>query len=190
VSTALIVRAALILALPTIGFLGGVQIFARLSGLQAVEKRLEEHAEEKDRKALYQRWGYDRCAVDRHWGSLDAGTRKVERRVLELDLLFPFVYGGACAVAFLLGWATLGRPVSPAWILLPVALLLAADWTENVALLNQLARYVPGDPESLQTTWVRAASLATTAKLTLLLAVVVSIPAMALAVLVHGAKEG
>jgi hypothetical protein len=90
----------------------------------------------------------------------------VERRFQELDLLFPFVYGGLLAAALLLAWARLGRSFSPAWVLLSLALLMFSDWTENLVQLAQLTRYEHGQP--LAPHWIRVASTATILKLALL----------------------
>src|SRR5215208_5929885 len=108
-----IVRAVLIAALPGIVFLGGAQMITRLSGRDRVVERLGGLAE-GDRKPLNQRLHYDRTAVDRHWGALDAGAFAAEARFLEMDLVFPLLYGAAFLASLLIGWAALGRPFNPA----------------------------------------------------------------------------
>jgi len=55
--------------------------------------------------------GYTRQDAAKYWASLEESGRAAENR---LDLIFPFVYGGALLTGMLLAWALLGRPFSPA----------------------------------------------------------------------------
>jgi len=111
----LILRAIFIVALPAAVFLGGVAIMKRITHHQDVETRASSLPNPCDRKPLDQRFGYDAGAVGRYWGALDS-ARAAEQHFLEVDLVFPFLYGGALAASLLLAWSTLGRPFSPAWI--------------------------------------------------------------------------
>lgn len=139
-------------------------------------------------KPLYQRWGYTPAEVVAYWKevSRQASGRglAVERRFQELDLLYPFVYGGLLAAALLLAWVRLGRGFSPAWVLLPVALLMLCDWTENVVQLAQLTRYEHGKP--LASHWIQVASIATMLKLALLGLVGMELIGLAGAIVVRG----
>jgi hypothetical protein len=160
----LILRAIFMVALPVAVFFGGVAIMKKVSHHQEVEERAGSAPNPCDRKPLDQRVGYDTGAVDRYWGALD-GALSSEQRFLEVDLVFPFLYGGALAASLLLAWSTLGRPFSPAWIMAPVALTVLADWTENLVQLAQLQRYSAGGAHDLQPAWIRVASAATSLKL-------------------------
>ena len=158
----LILRAIFMVALPTAVFFGGVAIMKKVTHHQEAEKRACSAPNPSDRKPLDQRLGYDAGAVDRYWGAID-GALPAEQHFLEVDLVFPFLYGGALAASLLLAWSTLGRPFSPAWIMAPVALTVLADWTENLVQLAQLRRYCSAQP--LQAGWIRVASAATSLKL-------------------------
>ena len=158
----LILRAILMLALPAAVFFGGVAIMKKVTDYQQVKNRASSAPNPCDRKPLDQRLGYDAGAVARYWGALD-GARAAEQHFLEVDLVFPFLYGGALAASLLLAWSMLGRPFSPAWIMAPVAITVLADWTENLVQLAQLRRYCSAQP--LQAGWIRVASAATSLKL-------------------------
>lgn len=114
-------------------------------------------------------FGYGKAAFRTFYKDLKADGRKVEKTFLELDLIFPFFYGGALAISLLLVWSMLGRPFNPAWIFVPVVLAVAADWTENLVHLG-LTRNVPitgnFDPGAV---WVGIASTATIVKIWVLL---------------------
>lgn len=161
-----VVKAVILLALPTVVFIGGVYIMSKLSAREQVTQRLVEQANPEDRTGLGLRiFGYDLGAVSRHWGALDPDTRKLERRFLELDLIFPFFYGGALAAALLLAWVALDRPFHPVWLILPVAITVVADWAENLVQLGQLRLFDVSGKDGLQSGWIQIASAATTTKL-------------------------
>lgn len=67
-------------------------------------------------------------------------------------------------MAFVTAWLMLGRPVHIGWLLAPVVIVVAADWTENLVLLAQLDAFET-NRDSLSASWIRVASLATTIKL-------------------------
>jgi len=160
----LILRAIFMIALPAAVLVGGVAIMTKVTHHQEVEERASSAPHPCDRKPLDQRFGYDAGAVDRYWGAV-GGALPAEQRFLEVDLAFPFLYGGALAASLLLAWSSLGRPFSPAWIMAPVAITVVADWTENLVQLAQLRRYSAGGAHALQASWIRVASAATSLKL-------------------------
>jgi hypothetical protein len=162
---AVLVQAAGLLALPAAVFCGGVWAMSRLPGRDHVARRLSELPDPADRKPLNRRFGYGGRAVRRHWGALDDRALRAERHLLRLDLAFPLAYGAAFAVSLVMAWEALGRPHSAAWPLLPVALAMLADWTENLVQLGQLGRFVDGGDDALQPSWIRVASTATAVKL-------------------------
>lgn len=152
-----------ILALPLIVFTSGVWIMSAMSSRQYV-KRLLQAAAPEDRTPLHQRLGYDVQAVDHHWGVLDDTARRAEKRFLELDLVFPFFYGAALAASLLMTWTMLNKPFSSMWLIIPVAITVLADWTENLVQLGQLQRYADGGKDALHTGWIQIASIATVLK--------------------------
>ena len=169
-----LVKAVMLLTFPALVFYGGVQIMSKLSDRDYVTKRLRDKLNPYDATSLSQRMtGYDLDAVSRHWGALDDRARMSEARFLEMDLVFPFFYGGALAGALLLAWAALGRPFHPAWLVGPIAITVAADWIENLVQLGQLRRYAESGTEGLQSGWIWIASAATIVKLAGVLAATV-----------------
>jgi hypothetical protein len=151
-----VVRSLLAIALPLVVFFGGVGIMASVGG------RSPGRAPDLG-KPLNQRWrGYGVEDVTRQWGDPAGPAIAVERRLLEIDLVFPFAYGGALAAGLLIAWAGLGRPFNPFWIIGLVALGMLADWTENLVQLAQLNRY---GVSALQPSWIAVASAATVVKL-------------------------
>jgi hypothetical protein len=162
----LILKAIILLALPVAVFMSGVWIMEKLIGRENVTRQLHHKADVRDRKPLSQRiTGYDSTEVGRHWRALDDNGRAIEQHFLELDLMFPFLYGAALAGALLLAWAALGRPFHSACLILPVAIMVFADWTENLVQLSQLQLYAERGYSGLQSGWIQIASAATVVKL-------------------------
>ncbi|HEU4557108.1 MAG TPA: hypothetical protein VFS20_04635 [Longimicrobium sp.] len=166
-----LLRVLLLAALPIIAFVGGGALMMRHTGRDHVRAVLDNSVRngtltKADSAHLNMRWreGYDREAFRRYWNALDDKARGIEERFLEFDLVFPFLYGGALAASLLMAWAALGRPVHPAWVLLPVLILVAADWTENLVQLGQVRRWNAGGDAALQAGWIGVASAATRVK--------------------------
>ena len=139
-----------------------------LSGHKYVEELRKKLAGD-DQKSLNLRFlGYDLEAVKRHWSMFESDKLALqsEQRFLELDLVFPLLYGCAFAVSLLLAWTALGRPFNPVWIIAPVAITILADWAENLSHLNQLKRVDQMNSlGALQKGWIQVASVATTVKI-------------------------
>ena len=157
--------------LPYATFRFGSFLLSLLSGrgdrLEA-SRRLKTLPDKADRKPLNQRiQGYDLPAVRRSWGALarDPDLLPSEERSLRLDLFFPLLYGAAFTVSLLLAWRDRERTFAFAWLLLPVAVYMLADWTENLAQLKQLQRYRQAGPDALQARGIQVASRATSVKL-------------------------
>lgn len=162
----LILHAFLLLALPAAVFIGGAWTTAHVAGRQRAIDQLREKADPRDRKPLNQRvTGYRLPDVQRHWGALDREALTVERRFLELDLVFPLFYGLCLGGALLVAWIALGRPFHAAWLGLPVVVTVLADWTENTVALAQLRLYMEKGSAGLQPAWIQVASIATVLKL-------------------------
>ena len=94
----IIVDIILLIALPLVSFIGGTWIMSRISNYQQVTQQLSE----TNQKPLYLRLGYSITDVQRCWGALSNNEILSEKRFLELDLIFPFVYGGAFAISLLM----------------------------------------------------------------------------------------
>lgn len=156
--------------LPYATFRAGTLLLGLLSGWkdrQEVARRLK-GLDKADRKPLNQRiQGYDRPAVRRFWGALalDPDLLPSEERSLRLDLFFPLLYGAAFTASLLLAWRDRERSWAFAGLLIPVAIYMAADWTENLAQLKQLRLYRQKGPNALQPSGIRVASRATSVKL-------------------------
>lgn len=149
------VTVIVMIALPVAVFFGGAWIMNKWSGRQSLPGK----------KPLNMRWHYDVPAVKELWGAFDEPGLRAEKKFLELDLVFPFLYGGALAAGLLLGWAALGRPFNPAWLVAPVAVTLLADWTENLVQIGQLNRWLARGKDALQAGSIQIATTATTIKL-------------------------
>lgn len=164
--------------LPWIVFAAAGGIMRKASGRARVHELLA-HAAPEDRRTPGMRLSYDAAAVRRHWAALDADGLRRERRFLRLDLAFPVLFAGAFAYSLLAASRLLARPIGPGYLLVPVVLMLAADWTENVTLLGQLQRF--SAHEALQPEQVRLASHATRAKLLLVLVLALLLAGLLLA---------
>jgi hypothetical protein len=160
----LIVRAILLLLLPVVVFLGGGSLMNKLSDPHQLRDGIKS---EKHQKGLGLRiTGYDLAAVKSYWGALkDGKALDAERRMLEIDLIFPFLYGAAFAGALLCAWVALGRPFHPVWILAPLFIEVVADWIENLIQLSQLRLFAAEG--TLQPGWIQIASVATMLKVSL-----------------------
>jgi hypothetical protein len=162
----LIVRAIVLMLLPVVVFLGGGALMNKLSDPQQLRDGIKS---EKHQKGLGLRiTGYDLAAVKSYWGALkDGEALDAERRMLEIDLIFPFFYGAAFAGALLCAWVALGRPFHPVWIMAPLFIEVVADWIENFIQLSQLRLFKAGGEAALQPGWVQIASVATMLKVSL-----------------------
>lgn len=159
-----VVWVALMLAIPAAVSIGGAALLTRLSGRAIVTEQLATLPKD-DRTPLNSRWRYDKDAVGRHWTALDEKALAAETRFLEMDLVYPFAYGGAFLTALLLGWAMLGRPFNPVWLVVPVAVTVVADWVENLTILPQIRAFTDGGANALDAGRVTIASAATAVKL-------------------------
>ncbi len=167
-----------VLALPTAAFLTGGQILEKWSGRAAVAPA--------NQKPLNQRLHYSAEDARKYWKGFGNGLSR-ERLFLELDLIFPFLYGGGLAAGLLLAWVLLGRPFHPACLLAPALLGVLADWTENLVQLGQLKRFCTS-AEAVQDGWIRVASAATAVKLVSLAGAVVLLLTLAGMVLVQARR--
>lgn len=126
-------------------------------------------------KPLMQRWtGYKADDAKDYWqkvGGSNGTGLAVERRFLELDLVYPFVYGGALLCGLLVLWSHVGRPFPVAILVGLVALAVLADWTENLVQLHELARFAAAETKgAVEPGWIMLASIATMTKLAALVA--------------------
>jgi hypothetical protein len=160
----------IIIVLPLAVLLGGNALAVALSGRELATEQINagigktDKTGKDDRKPLARRWRYDVPAVQKHWGALQQSGIARERHYLQLDLALPLAIAAAFAGCLLTAWAWLGRPFHPVYLLLPVAVFVLADWTENVTLLGQLDRVAPGGVPTLQPERIHLASVATFVK--------------------------
>jgi hypothetical protein len=159
------VKLAIGAMLPIVVFLTGSTLMSKLTDRKRVLDRLNGMEAVNERKPLGERPGYDLPAAVRYYSALDKPALESERKFLEMDLLFPFLYGGALAASLLLVWSVLGRPFSPVYLIGPVAATLFSDWTENLLQLRVLRRFVVGGEAALSGPVIRTASIATLLKL-------------------------
>lgn len=137
----------------------------QISGYGRVVSQLAAQADVDDRRPLYARRRYDSEAVARHWGALDSEALQAERRFLQLDLYFPFVYGAALMVSFICCFAAFASGFLVVVFFGATLVAMFCDFQENILQLGQLQRFVDGGPQRLQPSKVAKASLATGFKL-------------------------
>lgn len=147
-----------LLALPVAVFVGGGSLMSSMSGRPAMRPSTQ-------RPLNLRLFGYDVGAVTSYWEPFEKPVIRAEQRFLELDLIFPFFYGAAFACSCLLGWAWLGRPFNPAWVIAPIMVAVVADWVENLVLLDQIKKFQSLGGAGLERRWVRVASVATIVKI-------------------------
>jgi hypothetical protein len=151
-----VLKAALLVAVPVVVFLAGAEVMNRVSDREP-DPRLGQ--------PLNQRFeGYDAADAGAYWYGLRAQGRDAELKFLKLDLLFPFLYGGAFLGALLLAWAALDRRFAPAYLVAPMAVMLVADWVENLAQIHELREYA-ATGAAPDATLIAVASVATMVKL-------------------------
>jgi hypothetical protein len=166
ISGKLTIRLLGALIVPIVVLLAGGRFVLVESGRQAIDDGLRP-VPGCDVTPLEQRLHYGANDVACYWQAIHEHGRAVDRRYLNADLCFPFVYGVALAGALLAVRAQLRRRFHEAWAIVPVAIVMMADWTENLVQLGQLARFQAGGAEALQSTWIAVASAATMLKVVL-----------------------
>src|SRR5712692_3207248 len=147
--TRVIVQALIIIALPTFALVGGGWLMSEISG----------RAVPANQKPLGQRFGYDADNAQTHWSTFDDRALRAEQRFLELDLVYPFLYGSALAFSLVIAWTSLGRPFNSLWLAAPLLIMVLADWTENLAQLHEMKRFMANRATALNADWIRVASV-------------------------------
>lgn len=110
--------------------------------------------------------------------------KQADSKFTAVDSLFSFVYGGAISVSLCWAWMTLERPFHPVWVVAPLAMMLIADWAENLIHLAQLRHDVSSDEGRLQYLWIKASCCATIIKLWLTLGLYGSLMGLVVKVMV------
>ena len=103
-----------------------------------------------------------------------AGCRAGEK-FFTLGLLLSLIYGGLLAVSLGWVWLEVGRPFHPAWIGAPLAIILTADWTEQLIQVAQLRHYLSSDEVRIQNFWIEVFSCATMIRVWVTLGLYVSL---------------
>ena len=152
--TKVIGQALIIIAIPIFVFVGGVWLMSEISGREPPANE----------RSLGLRFGYDADDARKHWGAFNEKSLHAEQRFLELDLVYPFLYGGALLFSLFMAWTALGRPFNSLCLVVPSLMMMLADWTENVAQLHEMKRFITNPATALSRDWIRVASVATTLK--------------------------
>lgn len=172
-----------LIAFPTIVSLFGGWLMLEVSG----RERLEAPAA-KEIKPLQQRpFGYTDAEAQTYWNALGPAGQHAELRLLKMDLLFVLLYGGAIAFATVMAWTLLETRFSAFWFLIPIFIVMVADWSETSLHLNQLGRFADGG--ALDAGTIRLASSFTIAKLWLICVSAVVVIAMVAVVFVNGVRS-
>jgi len=150
-----ILQAIVIIALPMTVFLVGGWLMEKVSG----------RTFPADEKPLGRRFGYTADDAKKQWEKLaNSKSLETEKHFLELDLVYPFLYGGALAFSLFMAWAALGGTFNAARVLPPVLIMVLMDVTENIAQLHEMKRFMADHAVTLNANWIRIASFATTFK--------------------------
>lgn len=184
----MILKAITALGLPVAVLLSGGWILSRVSGLGSVVNQLTQ-AGHTVPTALNRRWfGYGTREVQVYWHALQESGRRAEKTSLQLDLAFPFLYGGTLAASLLWAQATVNESFQPMWMVAAIAIVMIADWTENLIQLGQLAHYQDASlgGSRLQSAWIRVASCATVIKLWLSCGVYASLVGLVFKIVLTG----
>jgi hypothetical protein len=177
-------RAIFLVVIPLALIVGAGYLLNRLAGRDTAT------VSTPDGRPLYQRiQGYTTSSVARHWGLFDRAALKAERKFLELDLIYPFFYGGVLATALLIAWWSLGRPFSMAWPMAPIVVTACADWIENLTQLRQIERFASGGADALEGWCVSIGSYATMTKLVFLAVSVVMLGGLAIRTATSGGSQ-
>lgn len=164
--TSIFLKSIIAVSVPILVLFSGGKIMSQVSGRGPLIDQLEQSGHMVP-KSLNQRWlGYETEEAHEYWCRLQAAGRITERTFLQLDLVFPFFYLAALAASLFWVRTVGGRWFHPAWIAVPLAIVLFADWIENLIQLEQLSHY--DDTKSQEGIWVMGASCATIVKLWLI----------------------
>ena len=154
---------------------GGGSILPHPRGRAAVTISLTPGEQKAQERLNLRRSGYGTEAAKACWLWLTCTAHESGEKFLTLHLLFPFVYGGTLAANLWWVWVAVGRPFHPAWIMAPLAMMLAAEWTEHFIQRAQLRPYVSSNDDPLPTLWIQISSCATMVKLWLTFGLYVSL---------------
>lgn len=154
-----LIKLLVALGLPLIAFLAGGSWMMKVTG----RGDFPETTAPESAPLHFRFGGYDAEEVRAYWDWLGTDGRLAELRFLELDLLFPLLYGGAILLGLFLVWNALGRPFPRRRLTAPVFVNLIADWTENLTLRHQLRRFLGNEP--IGEGWIAFAGQATTVKI-------------------------
>lgn len=176
------VTSVIAIALPVAALIGGGSLMARVAPREATA--------EKPLSSLSRWRGYSVDKARTYWSAFQRPGLEAERRFLEVDLVFPFIYGGAFLGSMLLLWVALGRPFSLTIPVATVAVMMVADWTENLVHLAQISKLL--DPEAgfdtLRQPWIALASTATSVKWVLIFASAIVIVLLVVVLFVRNAR--
>ena len=127
--------------------------------------------------------------IQQYWKGITKKGRIAEEKFLKYDLVFPLIYGGAVATSLLWARAKVGWPTHLAWIIIPLAIVFIADWTENLIQLEQLKKFRNTGPNNISPSWIRVASFFTVIKLGLVAALLLSLIGNVGAIIVSGFRK-
>lgn len=134
-------------SLPTIVFMVGGWLMMEVSGRNEVLREAKSRGVDLKSMSLSMKpRGYDLESVKSYWDKLGPNGRTAELRFLKIDLLFALFYSTTFAFSILTLWIALGgRPGAMlVFLMVPVFVVLAADWIEGYIQINQLGTYMAG----------------------------------------------
>jgi len=154
-----VAKAAFMVLFPILISIAAIYLMKFISGREPFPT-----IEDPDAIPLNLRWrGYSEKAATDYWTWLQNNDALIaERRFLIADLFFPFFYAGTMLISVLVAWKSMEGSFDPKWVVICIAILVLADWTENLVHLNQLGHFVRNEP--LHAVWIQVASSATIIK--------------------------
>ena len=152
-------KAAFMVLFPILISMAAIYLMKNISGREPFPK-----TDDPDATPLNLRWrGYSEKEALDYWTWLRNNDALVaEQRFLVVDLFFPFFYAGTMLTSVMLAWNWLNHSFDLKWVVIFIAIVVLADWTENLVHLHQLGQFVRNEP--MQAVWVQVASGATTIK--------------------------
>lgn len=148
-------------------FLIFINLTVIVGGGYVMNKLVERSCKTADVTPLGMRWqsGYTKETAIEYWKTLSEREPDLstERKFLLIDLVFPFIYGGAFFATLLYATTSNHHPVPPALLLLLIAAIALADWIENLIQLQQIKLFAQNEAD-VNVLQIHIASIATRIK--------------------------
>lgn len=158
----------LLIMFPGILFLSFVRVMNSLSMHYVVTDLLALKLPGKNQLNRMFWLSYDLDYVARLWGVIATKENAVksEKKILLFDLVFPLVYATGFLLPLLYFRQRVNLPTSFENLLLPLVIVVLADWLENTLHIHQFSRFSQRGKASLSPLLIAISSVATRVKIT------------------------